>query len=380
MNSKILFMATVERGLENFCLDDLAKNFNVISEHRVKPGKIFFYGPEEVIYFINFTARSINRLYIVLERTEAKTLSDIARIIRGIEWDRYIASGQTFAIRANRIGEHSFTSMDIAREAGSAIIETITKRRRERPKVNLGNPDVRVLVELSHSTLLIGIDTTGRSLHMRGYREFSHPYALKTTIAYSMIVMSGWNHSKILLDPTCGGATIPIEAALYAKRIPHFLFREDFAFKRLKFLSKETEMEAREKILRGIRENLELRIYALDRSTHFLEGAKRNLEKSYTIKDIKLIRGDARRLHEIFGEEQIDIIVHNPPYHGSGLRALYEKILESELRVIRRGGRIAIITPKRWFWEILEEYGLKYRKIPVIRERNYITYINIIYL
>ncbi len=380
MDSKILFMATVERGLEDFCMDDLARNFGVIPEHIRRPGKIFFWGAEETIYLINFLARSINRLYIVLEQTTFETLRDIVRTVREIEWDRYIGQGQTFAVRANRIGKHNFTSIDMARETGSAIIEAVASGSSKRPKVNLNNPDVRILIEASHNNLLIGIDTTGRSLHMRGYRVFSHPYALKTTIAYSMVIMSNWDKDFSLLDPTCGGATIPIEAALYAKRTPHFIFRDDFAFRKLRFLDKNVERDIHEEILGNIQREMRLRIFAIDKNRSFLEGARRNLKKSNTAGDIKLIHGDATRLHKIFEPESIDAIVHNPPYHGTGLKELYRKILESELRVIRRGGRIVIITPKRWFWKILDDYGLGYRRIPIIRERNYLTYINIIQL
>lgn len=380
MGAKFFFMATVERGLEDFCMSDLVKNFGVVPENIRRAGKIFFWGEEDKIYLINFLARSINRLYIILKQTMFDTLSDIVKAVKGIEWNKYIRRGQTFAIKAKRTGKHNFTSIDIAREVGSAIRETMMSICGEKPRVNLKNPDVSVLVEVSYNNLIIGIDTTGRSLHMRGYRVFSHPFAIKTTIAYAMIVMSEWNRNLSLLDPTCGGATIPIEAVLYTKKIPHLTFRNDFAFKRLLFLDKSIEKSIRKKVLEEIRWDLELEIFAIDKNKKFLEGAKRNIEKSNTARNIRLIHGDATRLHEIFEPGGIDTVVHNPPYHGFSLRELYTKILESELKIVRKGGKIVVITPKRWFWKILEDYGLKYEYVPIIREQNYVTYINIIRL
>jgi tRNA (guanine6-N2)-methyltransferase len=207
------------------------------------------------------------------------------------------------------MGEHGFTSVDVARVAGQAVIDAYLEAKGTRLKVDLTSPDVVVCVEIRYDRCYVGIDTTGESLHRRGYRVYQHPASLKPSIAYALIRIAEWNAGESLLDPFCGSGTICIEAARFAWRMPNLLRKDTFLFWKLPFLPLE---EFRDMILnldRRIKKG-ELSIRGCDISPKHIEGAKQNASKA----DVKVsfYICDATEV-----ELNCDKLIANPPY---GLR------------------------------------------------------------
>ncbi|RLG60121.1 class I SAM-dependent RNA methyltransferase, partial [Candidatus Geothermarchaeota archaeon] len=294
-------------------------------------GRIEWHGHEKDLFIVNYLARSIHRVILLLIDQNFHDLRNIYSIFCSINYSSYISANQTFAVRTKRIGDHSFTSIDVSREVGQAIIDSFMKEKKRRLKVDLENPDVIFRVYVVEDRVMGGIDTTGdESLHRRNYRVYQHPAALKPTIAYCVIRLSGWRPDESLMDPMCGGGTIPIEAALYGRNIPPGRFRKHgYSFKKLKFLDLRTFEEVVKE--RYERESV-LKIFGCDISEKHVSGAIKNAKSAGVTKYLRLFVGDACRIPLNY-----DRIVVNIPYGirmGSirGTRRLYRKFIDNLLR------------------------------------------------
>ncbi len=275
--------------------------------------------------------RSIHHSDLVLAEGEVERLEDVYKIVKEAPLDDFILSSSSFAVRAERVGKHSFTSMDVARVAGSAIIDSFLEAGKPRPKVDLDHPDVVVTVYIIGRELVVGVRLTGDdSHHRRGYRVYSHPAALKPSIAYGMIILSGARDGEVLLDPMCGGGTICIEAAL--------LFENSS-------------------------------IIGVDIDENHVRGAVLNAIAANVKERIRFIRGDARNLEKILSGD-VDRMISNPPYGIRlcdlwTLRKLYVDFIESASKVLSSDGTITLITTEH---KLLKKEAPKYG-LEIVHER-----------
>ncbi len=314
------FMATTITGFEDIAAGEIEEILGVKVEPDV--GKVFFSSNLNAIYVLNLNGRCLHKVFLVLGILKFKNLDDIYRETRRIDYGWIINPNQSFAVRAERHGFHTFTSLDVAAIVGKAIIESFLEAYNVRLKVNLKNPDVEFYALVKNSKFILGLNTTGESLHRRGYRVYSHPAALKTSLACCLIRYSGWKFNQALLDPMCGGGTIPIEAALMAKQKPLNSFKHDFAFFKLKFFDKEEYEKICEKFRKKKVENL--KVYGIDISSKHLNGAVMNAKSAGVYDDIVFILGDARKLKKYVNFNPEHVIV-NPPY---GVRSLRRRAIE----------------------------------------------------
>lgn len=329
---------------------------------------------------LNFTARSINRLIILLTYSEDVTnLRQIREIVNNIDWSYFIGENQTFAVKSNRVGTHSFSSLDMSRAIGQTIINQMKKTAGAQIKVNLSTPDVRIIAEAIDKTFMLGIDTSGLSLHIRRYRVYNHPMPLKTTLAYLLVRLSSWKPDEILLDPTCGGGTIPIEAALFAKKIPPVKFRgKEYLFFKLKFLDKAIISKVLSKVLE--QRNIitkPFRIYGLDKNVQHVKGAQLNARNACVDDVIKFIVGDAEKLLNYFKPESIDKIIANPPYQlqdRNRLARFYHNFIKNIYKTLRPGGRSLIISSEITLMKkSLRAINVTYNIIKIFRYGKLVT-------
>ena len=342
------YYVTLSPGLEKISKNEIEEFKGKIKEIRENKGRIFFSGDLELIPRINYLSRTIERLNILLYKEEIPNISldDIYDRVYNIDWTEWIKEHQSFAIRPLRAGEHNFTSIDIGRVAGEALIKSYQRDKNVRLKVNLDEPDVIVRVEVIFDELIVGIDTTGDvALDKRGYRVFNHPAHLNATIASALIYLSNWKDDEVLLDPMCGSGTIPIEGALMKRSIPPGKFREEkYGFKFVDIFG----YELLDKIKKGTVENKNIyKIIGLDKNQKYLDGAKDNAKNAQVLDTIEFIHGDATKLHERFGS--IDVIIANPPYGirmGSkrAVKKLYNEFLSSAKNIMHGSSRLIVIT------------------------------------
>ncbi len=320
---------SVNPGIEDIVAEEVVAEMGGTTSYHMMSGYVF-HKPASFNEYAIMRLRSINRAYILLWRGKVgEKLDDLIRIrdrlvdeMEGLE--EYITPSTSFAVSAERVGTHEFTSMDIARIIGDVVIRYIERIHGKRPPVDLRKPHVVVFAFQRFDELLVGVSLTGtRSMHRRGYRVYDHPAALKPTLAYAMLRLSGTRDHDVIIDPMCGGGTIPIEAAL-------------------------------------IHEDAEIK--GLDKNPHHIMGARLNALAAGVSNRVFFGVWDARRLHELSVE--FDHIISNPPYgirYGSPstVRRLYKDFLASASRCLSNRGRITIITTEYNFVnKVIDELGL----------------------
>lgn len=233
---------------------------------------------------------------------QRRGLEDIYRGILSLEIPE-VERSSSFRVTSTRIGVHEYTSIDIQKAAGQAIVDKYHKR------VDLKGYQVEVIVDVVGRRCWVGVNLTRDPLHKRFMRPFDHKAALKPPLAYAMLRMARIEPGMVLLDPMCGGGTIPIEAAqVYGSQI---------------------------------------RLYASDISPKALEGAKKNAEAAGVGHLISFKLMDAKELHREF--QGVDRIVTNPPYgvrmgDWNSLKPLYSAFLEAAHKALAEEGLLVIIT------------------------------------
>jgi len=304
------YFATVPLGIEEVAAEEVCE----LGASSATPdvGKVFYEGDLKLMYLSNFMLRTVNRVFVLLLREKFKDLADIGRLAKSLTYSEFINKDLSFAVRAERHGEHDFTSLDVKRVVGAAIIESYMEEKGHRLKVNLDEPDVEFFVLVRDDEVIMGVNTSGNSLHRRNYRVFSHPAALKTTLAAAMVRLSRLSSSDALLDPMCGGATILIEAVHRLRRYPLIMFRNEFAFRKLPIHDEYLEAEVAEEVLEGVLFD-SFRVTGIDISPKSLEGAKKNLRSGLVDDTVRLLWGDAARTETYEGVEA-SVIITNPPY------------------------------------------------------------------
>ena len=348
---KVKLYATVDPGLEHVVLEELAE-IAPLERAVVAPGRLYFTAPLELLPKIITWSRTVNKLYLVLSEEEASNLEDIYRAVKNTPIEQYLEPNQSFAVRASRLGEHSFTSIDIARVAGQAVIDRFLSLGLPRPPVNLDNPDVEIACELRYSHLIVSLNLTRESLHKRGYRIYNHVAALKTTIAAAMLRLARFRPEHVLLDPMCGGGTIVTEAGLIRKNIPPVLYGRYLELRLRKITSLRSLWEAiaeevdraKERVLGKI--SSEKKSICMDISPKHLEGAILNARSAGVDDTVRFVVGDAKRIDQYVGDVP-DVVVTNPPYghrmHRHRLDELYYHFLTS-LSKLGRGIVAVFIT------------------------------------
>lgn len=366
---RLRFFATTVIGLEDVAAKEVENLLGGKVEQDV--GRIIFEGQVSDIYILNLKARTINKIFIQLCRSKFANLEDIYKLAKNLDYQWIINPEQSFAVRTQRLGTHNFTSMDVSRVVGQAIIDSYISATGKILKVNLDAPDIEVYCLVRDDEFLMGVNTTGPSLHKRYYRVYNHPAALKPTIASAMLRIGRYSPEKFMLDPMCGGATIPIEAALEAKRVPPGKWRSDFAFFNLKICSLEEFKRVRTEALAEENKGLEssVAIYAMEKFIKHLHGGIENAKKAGVYETIQFIIGDATRAAD-YPDVDFDLVVVNPPYGlrsnpKEGVRRLYEDFLKTLKAKFRDATLVLITAASKRFKETAENIG-----VAVVDERR----------
>jgi len=278
-----------------------------------------------------FKLRSIHHIELLVETARLNSLGqeglkEIYSILKRIELQKFLHGNRTFRVTTQRVGEHSFTSIDVQKVAGQAIAEKYGL------KVDLENFDVNVRVDVFGHDVLVGIQLTKDSLYKRFKRAFNHPAGIKTTLAYCLLQLAEVKRGNSLLDPMCGGGTILLEAA---------------------------------DIWKGA-----VKLIGGDINEKYLEGAKENAKLNGLEKFIQFLQLDARYLDHYFEKDSIDRIVTNPPYgirmRPKELKNLYRLFLESAYSVLKPSGRIVVLTVRAESFRIIVFRTKKYK---ILHER-----------
>lgn len=281
-----------------------------------------------------YKAQSLSYLMSLLGHFDFKSLDDISKKAAKIDVKDWLKKGSV-AVKCERVGEHPFTSQDAEKVVADALFKG------SKPKVDLKNPDIIILVYIHDNNCHIGIDFAGFDLSKRDYKIFTHPSSIKGTIAYALVRLSGWKKG-ILLDTFCGSGTIPIEAALFASSFPLNFFKKDkFAFTKFhKFNFDKVDKKAKKKIAG--------KILGYDGFLPAVNASGKNAKIGGVEKFITFSKMDVEWLDTKFDKSTVDFIVTDPPHLTQENRRTMEKVYKEFFYqaefVLSKKGKIVLIT------------------------------------
>lgn len=214
----------------------LAEELQTLGATEIYPGKraVFFEGDLELLYRANYCLRTALRILVPIRECKARNEDDLYRQISAIDWSQYLGPNDTLAVDAVTNSEVFRHSKYVALKTKDAIVDQFRRLTGVRPDVDVTNPHLRINVHVGHTEVTVALDSSGDSLHKRGYRLDSVEAPINEVLAAGMILLSGWRGEVPFLDPMCGSGTLAIEAALLAHGIPPQQLRQQFGFMRWK--------------------------------------------------------------------------------------------------------------------------------------------------
>lgn len=267
-------------------------------------------GDKGFVYKANFSLRTALRVMIKLDSFSIRNGNDIYDGIKKIDWSQYMKVDQTFAVRCTLSSDLFDNNLFPALKAKDAIADFFRDKNGQRPDVHKTNPDLEVQLFIFRNQCQVSINSSGPSLHLRGYRKEVDRAPLSEVLAAGIILLSGWEPHIPLVDFMCGSGTIPIEAALMAAKIPPGTFREFFAFERWPDFDQELYTTIRDKQMERITD-AEVKIVGNELNKFVYQKALENIEAAGVEDMVQLQLGDFRDLKHEFHR---GVVIINPPY------------------------------------------------------------------
>jgi putative N6-adenine-specific DNA methylase len=193
---------------------------------------VSFVGDLGMIYKSNLCLRTALRILVPINQFEVSNEDSLYEGVKAINWEDYMDVNDTLAIDCT-LNTHLFNhSQYISQKAKDAIADQFKEKHNKRPSVDLDKPTLRIQIHIYNTTCSVALDSSGESLHKRGYRDKTNLAPINEVLAAGLILLSGWTQRNTFIDPMCGSGTILIEAALLAANIPPGYYKEDFGFMR----------------------------------------------------------------------------------------------------------------------------------------------------
>ena len=352
-------IAKTFQGLEEI----LAEELTTLGANDIQIGRrmVSFTGDKRMMYKANFCLRTAIRILKPIKNFTAKDADEVYNQIQAIPWEEYLDVNKTFAIDAVVFSEEFRHSKFVSYKVKDAIVDYFRKKTGKRPSVRINNPDVLLNIHIAQTTCTLSLDSSGESLHRRGYRQEQVDAPLNEVLAAGMLLMTGWRGEGDLIDPMCGSGTIPIEAALIARNIAPGVFRKGFAFE--KWVDFDSEMF--DEIYNDDSQEREFthKIYGYDNNPKANEIATHNIKAAGVSKDVTLKLQPFQQFEQ---PQEKSIIVMNPPYgeriSTNDLLGLYQMIGE-RLKHAFVGNEAWVLSYRE---ECFDQIGLKpSKKVPL---------------
>ncbi len=286
----------------------------------VDNGRVTFAGDAAAVARGNMFLRTTERILLKAAAFRAETFDELFEQVKAVPWENYIPKdGKFWVAKANSVSSKLFSPSDIQKIVKKAMVERLKGIYHTDWFEESGDP-YPLRISIIKDMVTIGIDTTGESLHRRGYRRYTAPAPVTETLAAAILLLSPWRADRVLVDPFCGSGTIPIEAAMIALDIAPGLNR-DFTARRWPHLVPEkiwleTVREARDRI----RRDAVLNIQGYDISHEVLKMARSNAALAGVAEHIHFQQRDIR---DFSNPKKYGFVVTNPPY-GERLSAREE--------------------------------------------------------
>ena len=200
---------------------------------------VTFYGRRALMYKVNLASRLALRVLLPILEFEINNVEGLYRKVKQFEWEQFLDIKMDFAIDSVVHSRHFSNSFFASQKVKDAIVDRFRDRTSIRPSVNRENPDLLINLHISDRRVTISLDSSGGSLHKRGYRDGNFEAPLNEVLAAGMIMATGWRGETPFLDPMCGSGTLAIEAALIAANIPPGIFKKQYGFENWKEFDRE---------------------------------------------------------------------------------------------------------------------------------------------
>lgn len=346
------FVAKTFAGLETELLKELhalgAKNCEKLSR------AVAFEGDMEMLYRANYYCRTALRILWRQKRFTFKNNRQFYDQIFDFPAEEYLSPDGTLAVHATIVDTIFSTPLYASVLAKDAICDRFRDRFERRPSVDKEYPDVQFHLHIYKDEAQLFMDSSGESLHKRGYKVRNHPAPLNEVVAAAMIMKSGWKGDCDFIDPMCGGATLLVEAAMQALNIPAGFYRREYGFYQWKNFDRALWKKVRDEV--DIKDDVDINFYGSDIDGRFLDIARANVQKARLQDFIILERQDIRHSSP---ENVPSVVMMNPPYGErlsvDDINTLYQEIGDT-LKKRYAGCRAFIISSDL---NALKHIGLK---------------------
>ena len=318
-------VAKTSSGLEEV----LANEIKEIGGQNITLGNraVFYEGDLSILYKSNYFLRTALRVLKEIDFLHFKNVDQFYLKCKNIDWSKYFNVDQSFAIHSTVGNSKDFTnSMFASLKAKDAIADYFRNKLGKRPNVDTENPEIVIDLHIHGDTCVVSLDSSGESLHKRGYRINQGEAPLNEVLAAGMIKLSGWSGNSDFLDPMCGSGTLPIEATMIAYNIPAGKFRKNYAFENWDDFDQLLFDDIKKST---VKREFKHNIFASDISGSNLLNAQTNARRALVFNKIKFQVSDFKDLNTDFNSGTILI---NPPYgerlKEKGLNELYAMIGE----------------------------------------------------
>ena len=307
MEQEFELIAKTFMGLEPVLAEELTQ----LGANNVQIGRrmVSFTGDKEMMYRANFQLHTAIRILKPIKHFKARSAEEVYDQIQKIKWDDILDVKKTFSVDSVVYSEEFRNSRFVTYKVKDAIVDWFREKQGTRPNISVSNPDIRLNIHIAEDNATLSLDSSGESLHRRGYRQEQVEAPLNEVLAAGMILMTGWKGECDFIDPMCGSGTIAIEAALIARNISPGVFRKEFAFEKWNDFDQDLfdmiyndDSQERE---------FEHHIYGYDVDMKAVNTANLNVRAAGLSKDITISQADFKDFTQ---PAEKSIIVMNPPY------------------------------------------------------------------
>lgn len=359
--NQLAAFAVTAPGLEPLCAAELAE---IGIRARVEDGGVAWTGDLESVMRANLWLRTASRVLVRVAEFRAKAFFELELNAKKMPWKRFVAPGASVEFRVTCRKSKLYHSGAVAQRMAAALAAAVKNATIVKSSEKDGEDDTAAgrqlfVVRFLHDVATVSVDTSGALLHMRGYRQQLAKAPLRETLAAATLLGAGWNGATPLTDPMCGSGTIPIEAAMIARRMAPgrdrtFAFFDWPGFDKgawgaLLDAAKKSELPASPVVIEGF-----------DRDAGAISAARANAERAGVLGDIEFRVQPISALPEAAGS---GLVVSNPPYgvrvgESDRLRNLYAQ-LGNVMRAKRRGWALALLSADK---QLERHIGLRFEE------------------
>ena len=309
MNNNFKMVAKTLYGFEEL----LAKELRNLGAINVTTGirNVSFEGDTGFMYKANLCLRTAIKIIKPIRSFQVRNENDLYRKIYQMDWEEYLSPDSTFAIDTTLFSDVFTHSLYVSQKVKDAIVDKFRDTNGQRPSVDLKFPDIRINIHIHKGQCTLSLDSSGKSLHHRGYRTATNIAPINEVLAAGLLLMSGWDGQSNFLDPMCGSGTFLTEAAMIACNIPANINRKEFAFEKWEDFDEALFQKIIDSSLNKTRE-FHFKILGYDKAPSAVRKAKANVDNANLSEYIEIerknffdsVKPTHGHLHMVF----------NPPY------------------------------------------------------------------